>query len=537
MTDLEAVFQQIDTYVAQMMQAGQAPGLALALTDRNGLLRVASYGYADSAVRTPVTPETLFEIGSIGKSFTSIVLLQEHAAGRIDLHAPVTTYLPWFQVQSEYAPITLHHLMTHTAGIILGSDFAPSSRYEVWALRDTVTASPPGTFFHYSNVGYKVLGLVLEEVIGQPYSEIIQTRILDPLGMTSSAPTITNALRSRLAVGYTSFYDDRPLPPGSAPVPATWLEYTMGDGSIVATAADLATYLRMLLNRGQGPNSTLLSPQSFELLTQRATTAGEDWLFYGYGIVSSELDGAFTIGHDGGMIGYVSTMMGDMDNGLGVVVLMNGFGYTFPLVRFALQALRAVHHGQELPALPARKDPRKIANAADYAGTYTSATRSIELIADGESLTLCYGGHQVVLEQRGPDTFVVNHPDFALFPLRFQREQNQVVEACHGADWYTNDAYSGPVTFDYPLEWIAYPGHYRSYNPWFSNFRVVLRKGALLLLWPTGGEETLVSLGHHHFRVGADARLPEQIHFDTIVAGQSLRATLSGCEFYRVATP
>ncbi|HLL50099.1 MAG TPA: serine hydrolase domain-containing protein, partial [Thermomicrobiales bacterium] len=102
MTRHEEAFAQLDRYVEWQMAADNTPGLALALTDRERTLRVATYGFADLAARAPVTADTLFEIGSIGKSFTSLALLREHEAGILDLQAPVTRYLPWFEVRSAF---------------------------------------------------------------------------------------------------------------------------------------------------------------------------------------------------------------------------------------------------------------------------------------------------------------------------------------------------------------------------------------------------------------------------------------------------
>jgi hypothetical protein len=141
-----------------------------------------------------------------------------------------------------------------------------------------------------------------------------------------------------------------------------------------------------------------------------------------------------------------------------------------------------------------------------------------------------------VLERRGPDRFYVDHPDFALFLLRFEREKEEVVEAFHGPNWYANERYTGPTTFGYPEEWDAYPGHYCSHNPWLTNFRVVLRKGALALIYPSGDEEPLVPLGDGIFRVGEEERSPERIRFVPILNGQAIRANLSSGEYYRTFT-
>src|SRR5918997_243942 len=121
----EAAFAQLDRYIERKMATDNLPGLALALTDRERTVRVATYGFADLAARTPVMPDTLFEIGSIGKSFTSLALMREHEAGNLDLQAPVARYLPWFAVRSPFPPITVHHLLSHTAGITAGTDPTP----------------------------------------------------------------------------------------------------------------------------------------------------------------------------------------------------------------------------------------------------------------------------------------------------------------------------------------------------------------------------------------------------------------------------
>jgi D-alanyl-D-alanine carboxypeptidase len=120
LSQFQTAFARLDEFIKQKMGATNTPGLSIALTDRDKTLQVACYGDANMAAGLPVKPETLFEIGSIGKSFTSIALLQLYETGRIDLYAPVSQYLPWFEVQTKYAPITLHDLMTHTSGIING---------------------------------------------------------------------------------------------------------------------------------------------------------------------------------------------------------------------------------------------------------------------------------------------------------------------------------------------------------------------------------------------------------------------------------
>ena len=116
MTSMERAFEEIDRYIERRMSEVNIPGVALAVTGREKLLRTAYFGYADLAADRPIQPGTMFEIGSIGKSFTNIALMQLRDEGRLDLQAPVSRYLPWFEVPSGYGPIATHHLMTHTSG-------------------------------------------------------------------------------------------------------------------------------------------------------------------------------------------------------------------------------------------------------------------------------------------------------------------------------------------------------------------------------------------------------------------------------------
>ena len=438
MPRFQLAFEQLDKFAELRIREANMPGMVIAITDREKLLRVSTYGFADLEAQIPIAPHSLFEIGSIGKSFTSIPLLQLRDEGRLDLNAPITRYLPWFQVQSQYEPFTVHHLMSHTSGIVTGTELAPHGHYESWALRGTKTGSPPGEYFYYSNIGYKTLGFLLEELTGQPYRNVIRSRVLDPLGMTATHPVITSESRRSAAVGYRSFYDDRPEHPTHSLVPATWGEYGAGDGCQASTATDMATYLRMLMNRGLMPKGRLLSEESFDLMAQRVIWT-QLWggAYYGYGLTIADVDGHTYLGHAGGPPGYLSAIVGDMEEGLGVVILVNGRGESYRVLDcaiHALDALRADLHGREVPPVRPAPEPSLIDDADDYAGTYTAGKRTITLTAHDGRLLLEYGGRTVGLERRGQDSFYVVHPDLDLFLLEFKRDGDQVVEAFHGPD-------------------------------------------------------------------------------------------------------
>jgi CubicO group peptidase (beta-lactamase class C family) len=525
---LQAVLQHIDGQIRAWMSPRITPDIALAITDREGLLTTRSYGYADLASASPVTAETWFQHGSIGKSFTAIVALLLAEEGMLDLQAPVTRYLPWFAVGGGHAPITLHHLLTHTSGLPAGTDFSPDQRYEIWALRE-VEAAPPGSRARYSNMGFRVLGLVLETVTGQSYEETVAQRILQPLGMHDTRAVIDNAMRHRQATPYIEYFNDRPWRPEHGFAPAPWFETNSADGCIAGTAADLATYLRMLLNGGLGPQGRLLSPESFALFT--APHAAFSWGDYGYGLVVGERNGREFIGHEGGMVGFVAAMFGDVPAGLGVVMFTNSTQDMAEIATLVLETMVAAREGRPLPELPVAPE----IDLAAYAGSYGRGDEVVRAEVMNGQLGLAWGDVRLPLEPQGvppePDFFLATQPGYDRFAFHFQRDEKaNITGLSYGEYWFPVDGYTGPTTFDTPPAWAACPGHYRSHNPWNPGFRVILRQGGLWLV-NTWGEYRLVPDGDG-FVVDAQPEGPDRFVFDTIVDGRAWRVGSPGAEMY-----
>ncbi len=541
MTDFQEALMRLDLFITQKMRQHNVPAMSLGLTDDTHTLFSKTEGLADVGARQPLVKQSLFQIGSIGKLFTAILVLQEVENGTIDLHAPLNTYLEWFRVHSTFdEPITVHHLLTHTAGIIAGTDDTGEHRYEAYLLRHTHTGTPPGTYFHYSNIGYKILTALLENVTGIAYGELVQARILDPLGMTNTLPVITHHIRHRLAVGYTHLYDDRPPLPGYPFVPAPWFEYGYGDGSIVSNASDMLIFLRCIINRGLADDGqAVITDTSFDLITTAYTEAfGEH--HYGYGVTISTFDDITHFGHGGNMLGYSSIMLVDAINKLGVIVLANhAYCDLFSIADVALRLTRAAHAKQPLPKLPLIDEPSLIENATDFTGMFTASNgNTLSFIAEGRHLYLQLEAEDIQLFRRDKDRFVVSHPVYSQHMFEFSRnDDGAITEVIYGDAWYVNDTHTGITTFETPEIWHAYVGRYRSHNFWNPTFRVIIRKGQLLMLHSSGYSETLQLLEEAIYRPGMDERSPERLHFDTIIDGRALRAILSGAAYYRFFTP
>ncbi|HWD48000.1 MAG TPA: serine hydrolase domain-containing protein [Actinomycetota bacterium] len=185
---LEAAAGRLEVFARERLAL---PGLAVGLIGPGGWRREFAAGVADVASGRAMEPGALLPIASVSKAMTATALLREQEAGRIDLDAPVHEYLPWLPLPTPFGPISVAHLLAHTGGIVSGMDGSPSPAAEALALGATAPGWPPGERAHYSNVGYAVLGLVLERVAGCSYAEAIQRHVLDPCGMADSEPVTT----------------------------------------------------------------------------------------------------------------------------------------------------------------------------------------------------------------------------------------------------------------------------------------------------------------------------------------------------------
>jgi CubicO group peptidase (beta-lactamase class C family) len=319
--------EQLDDFADRILQLGTAPALAVEVTDRDRTIALRTYGAAG--------PDALWPIASIGKSFTAVVALQLVEEGVLDLDAPISEYVPWLTIGSASTPITLHHLLTHTAGLIESSDLAPASNYDVIALADTELGFAPGEHRWYSNIGYRAVGVVLEAVTGVPYGELVQRRVLDRLGLRETVPVMRHETRRRLPRGHAPFYDDRPWRREDGLVPAPWVESAEADGCLCCSAADLAAYLRSIWTGGE-----LLSATSLAAMKTAFPPNEEEP--YGYGLEIGP--GGF--GHTGDMLGYVAYMWVDTAAQVGAVAFANGLRGAWWLGEGAL----AIAAGREPPA-------------------------------------------------------------------------------------------------------------------------------------------------------------------------------------------
>ncbi len=263
-------FFALDAAIEAQVTKHGLPGVALAVMEDGEIAYLKGYGTAGGG--RPMTPQTPMLIGSQSKSFTALAIAQLAEAGKLDLDAPVRTYIPWFRVADETASarIILNHLLHHTSGlsdagygVVLPDDATPEQA--VRSLAGAHLTAPVGLKHQYFNRGYSVLSYIIELVSGQRYADYIQAHILAPLGMNASSAEPTPL------TGYTRMFGF-PVPM-TEPIPA----YGVGEGYIVSTAEDMARYAIAVMDGGAG----LVSPAMMKrILTPGLGAYGMGWMIF-----------------------------------------------------------------------------------------------------------------------------------------------------------------------------------------------------------------------------------------------------------------
>lgn len=512
------------------------PGGVVVVVDRDSVLLQLPFGLADIAARTPVGPGHLFQIGSISKFFTSLLVNQLVDEGVMALDDPVTRWLPWVDVGPDTGELTLVRLLNHTSGLVTNADALTDEAAQVWSMRDRVLAEP-GVRFHYSNVGYLMLGLAVAAATGQTAPDLLARKVFEPMGMTTALTTVRCGDREHLATGHAPAADDRPWVPGDRLAPSTWLEVAAADGNVALGGDDLARLLRLLLGDGTLDGRRVVSEQALVRARTLRAPAGEDVIDvpgavpvtdsrYGLGINVEQVDGHECLTHGGGMVGYASFVLADRTDGLGVGVITNANGDTLAvqvLARYVHRAVQAALTGAALPK-PPQTDRRVPANLQPRLTGTTVDGQWVEVeLAEGDGvLVVRNGGSTGRLWCGWEGRWSTDHPDLRLHHLSDTPAPDPI-----------------PST---PPELLAITGHYRSYTPWFVHLRIVARGDRLFLTSPGGVEapgedQELVPVGPGQWRIGADPWLPERLVAGPVVSGQMISVERDGCGYARTFTP
>ncbi|WP_040861704.1 serine hydrolase domain-containing protein [Nocardia niigatensis] len=369
----------LERRLADSIEEYGVPGAQVAVLV-GGEITDAAAGVLNTATGVAATIDSVFQVGSVTKTWTATLIMQLAAEGLIELDAPVRRYLPEFRVHDEAAAaaLTIRQLLCHTSGID-GDLFLDTGRGAdavekfLPAIADAGQVHRPGDMFSYCNSGYVLLGRILEVLRGKPFDAVLRERLATPLGLTRVATDADEAILFRAAVGHLESAPD--TGPEPAPVWALPASNAPAGARLAMSARDLLGFARLHLSGGLTADGVRVLPESEVRAMTRPQVEVPDIGYgthWGLGFQLFDPAGSGLFGHDGSTIGQNAFLRIAPEADVAVALLANG-GDAFALYQDLVGDLLWVHAGIRLPARPvppARPEP---VDAARVGGRYRSA--------------------------------------------------------------------------------------------------------------------------------------------------------------------
>jgi len=378
---------RLDELINRQLADDHIPGAVVTVVAGGKTVLSKGYGLADVAGRVPMDPARTTLLGaSEAKAFTAVAAAQLISAGRIDPDLDVNRYLTDFQIEDTFPgrPVTLNHLLTHTAGFdqdYIGLNSASSAGIDQLGVsladKQPIRVRPPGEAMSYDNYGVALAGHLVEAVSGQPFDRYVSDHVLGPLGMDSTTLTQPTppSIEARLAKGY------RPDGSGYTVVLGQYGPWSPTGGGTVITGADMSTFMSALL--GDDPR---LGEGVAEMVTRQHFTQDPRVPGIGYLMVESRHGDARVVSKDGDLPGFHHDMALLPEHGIGVYVGFNGDGDA-NAAYWDAKLVRAAVLDHFLPrGAPAQPGPVP-GDVSEYAGGYRSSGISAYSLAKVTALT------------------------------------------------------------------------------------------------------------------------------------------------------
>jgi CubicO group peptidase (beta-lactamase class C family) len=304
-------FRKVCDEILARMEKWQVPGVNLGIV-LDGVRYTAGLGITNVDHPQPVTSGTIFQIGSTGKTFTAVAVMRLVEQGKIDLDAPLRTWLPDLKFTDAAATekATMRHLLTHTGGW-LGDHFTDCGNGDdVYAkytatLAEIAQLTPVGEIFHYNNAGFILAGRVIEAVTGQVYEAAMRELVLEPLGLKHSFYFPAEMMHLPFACGHNNDpVTKKPAVFPSWPVP----RFAAPAGGLVCDMSDQLTYAEFMMGDGKAADGTqVLKPETMKLMHTPQVQGGGglgEWI--GLSLMLSDVDGERVVFHGGSINGQQS---------------------------------------------------------------------------------------------------------------------------------------------------------------------------------------------------------------------------------------
>ena len=410
-----ARWEMLDRAAADVMQSTKTPGLQIAVVSGDSIVLVRAFGVADVETGAPMTTELLAQVGSLTKPFTAALVLSVVRDGKLKLAAPIAQYVAG--LKPAFGRLTLSQLLSQTAGLgdregNYGTVDEAALLRAAKELSDSTVFLPPGLSFSYSNIGFALAGLAAQEATKQPFGDLMQQRLLRPLGMAKAtfrpleAMTHSRAQGHKLTPKGDSVVVVRPIADDTRIWPAGYL-YT--------NVSEAARFVVAMLNGGRIDGRQLLpAGVTDSMLATHVTLPGmANATRYGYGMFLDSLRGYESAWHPGSMPGFSTLMRLIPSQRVGVVVIANRDEVRLDRVaEAALEAVlrsRGVRFEALAPVATTLPTPVPGVRLADYVGTYSNRF-SFSLAIENGGLVLNRFGAKLPAVPLGGNMFATQAP-------------------------------------------------------------------------------------------------------------------------------
>ncbi|HEY5966516.1 MAG TPA: serine hydrolase [Chitinophagaceae bacterium] len=385
-----------------------------ALVAKNGVILLnKGYGYRNAGDKIANTEQTVFQLGSVTKQFTSAIILKLQQEKKLSVLDKLSKYFPGYPKGDS---ITIEHLLTHTSGIFnytndgnfMANEVAKSaSREKIMALfKDRPLDFPPGTGWNYSNSGYSLLGYIIEDVTKTPYEQVVRKYIFTPLKMTHSGFDFTHLKINEKATGYFKLNDKEMVP---SPIVDSTVAYSAG--AIYSTTGDLYLWHKAL------QQNKILSKEQQE----KAYTPVKNR--YGYGWNIDSVEGKRRVSHGGGIHGFVTNISRVPEDDICIVLLSNT---SDPAIGAITKSIFAILYGKEYE-LPKERIAIKLPEEKlkEYEGEYEIRTDLHVIISlkDGELVAAPTGQKTDILYAEKEDLLFLKSQDIQLAFTRNDKKE------------------------------------------------------------------------------------------------------------------
>jgi CubicO group peptidase (beta-lactamase class C family) len=326
--DFQEAVTVLDTIIRNNLKKQRIPGAAVSLVHEGRVIFSQCYGYADIEKKVAMTEDTYFMVGSLTKSFTALAVLKLIEQDKIDPDADIKKYIPDFSIRKFHdgeAPITVNHLLTHTSGLLIDyyARFTGENKYSnadlISQLKNEYLCFKPGSACKYSNIGYRLLSMIIEQVTGERFESYLEKEVFKPLGLNHSSFDYTNDIALHMSKGHN----------GDTEISRVDTEDKSASG-LFSTLKDMTLFLKFLTSKAIPSNEGINNNQIIDSIIKNANPA-IDTFYDSKNLYSSgwylnfyQFRGIHTVlSNSGGINGFSTAMAYIPEERLGIIILMN----------------------------------------------------------------------------------------------------------------------------------------------------------------------------------------------------------------------